>query len=1164
MGEKNMRNNFKKFAALALVLVMLVSTFVPAFAATTCPGANATHTASNCEYTIVGSKDATCTEAGFETGRCSTCNTQFTVSAAPATGHTWAEAEGDCTTGVTKTCANCGLVEVVTTADGHVWTPWTLNTDACEIGAQAQRACTACQLKQSKVMTEKHNWELVEYTVPVKCVSAGEASYKCTTKDCTATKTEKVLYATSADATGDSMHASWQYIGYNYSFEGLDADGEAKTYHVNVKQTADIILKSGVVITKEYFNAQLDKFVAPGTGVCLTGAVEPKFCLDCGTWAMDGIPGIPANAFGLNSGHWGAKHSFGTTSTDNPKVDSIVKGVLNPDLLPKSGATYHAAVAPTCTTAGTVEYWECAYGCGTYLYNATSYVKDPEAADGTATVAVKKTTADAYVVTQKLSDLAIAPQHWNYYTVAQAATCTASGQTAHYCILCGDANIKTYTVTAPTGHTYYCDLSVEKQAELMQQAINASALANLVTITPAEGETQTQANQRAVKKFLDDIEAAIERDEKDPSCLVAGSTTYGCLVCAEATGVKVVEGAPATGHIENPIPGTGSVAPSCVSNGVYVYWCAYDCGATLRSETIDPLGHVMTAPVVVTAATCQAEGKLIYTCARPGCIYAAKDSVTTDEAAKYVEIVAGTFVHVDLSENFVTIPKAHVWAVRAGSANGTAGAAIVPTCADVDVADRIYDRVCTVEGCGVIELGVVYDAVAHEYDDFDDAKTAGKVTTGVIGTCETQGIYYIGCKNCGGAPVKYVDPDTGNGHNNLVLFEGKAATCGNEYGKAWTEASVCLECYHVEVIKYLYNNHVDVEETKATGSAVLYGFNDILMNKEGIDLWLYNAVERKLTKQYTSVASVPSNEYEMIVALKRGAKVVDGKVVNAEDIVPQVQIAENVVWTFYVPGDCTTQGYFGGQLCTLCNNAGVVDGVSRFNPMSGGNNGQICGDAVCTTPSHTTESKHVRTLVYTETAKCDQYGYKRYACKFCDDSIQLAYVEPAHTFTETEDDTSVMPNCELDGYHTLTCVDCGLTESYVDEAWGHQNQLGLEIVDSCIDRTGDRYCIFCATIIAKNHRFGEWTEADGVKTRECADCAYVETEPVETEPVETEPAETEPAVTEPAETEPAVTEPAETEPAVEEKGCGSSIAAIAVALVATLGTCVVFAGKKRD
>ena len=57
------------------------------------------------------------------------------------------------------------------------------------------------------------------------------------------------------------------------------------------------------------------------------------------------------------------------------------------------------------------------------------------------------------------------------------------------------------------------------------------------------------------------------------------------------------------------------------------------------------------------------------------------------------------------------------------------------------------------------------------------------------------------------------------------------------------------------------------------------------------------------------------------------------------------------------------------------------------------------------------------------------------------------------------------------------------------------------------------------------------------------------TDPVETEPSENEPTETDPATT------------PETEPAAE-GGCGASVAAACVAMLATLGTCVVFVTKK--
>ena len=76
------------------------------------------------------------------------------------------------------------------------------------------------------------------------------------------------------------------------------------------------------------------------------------------------------------------------------------------------------------------------------------------------------------------------------------------------------------------------------------------------------------------------------------------------------------------------------------------------------------------------------------------------------------------------------------------------------------------------------------------------------------------------------------------------------------------------------------------------------------------------------------------------------------------------------------------------------------------------------------------------------------------------------------------------------------------------------------------------------------------------------DAAVVETDPVETDPTETDPVDTDPVETDPTETNPvdATTPDAET-PA--EGGCGASVAAVAVVLIATLGTCTAFINKRK-
>ena len=71
-----------------------------------------------------------------------------------------------------------------------------------------------------------------------------------------------------------------------------------------------------------------------------------------------------------------------------------------------------------------------------------------------------------------------------------------------------------------------------------------------------------------------------------------------------------------------------------------------------------------------------------------------------------------------------------------------------------------------------------------------------------------------------------------------------------------------------------------------------------------------------------------------------------------------------------------------------------------------------------------------------------------------------------------------------------------------------------------------------------------------------------ETDPVETDPVESDSVETDPIETDPVETDPVDTDPVETDPATKE-GCGGSVAAVAVALIAALGTCAGYLNKRK-
>lgn len=93
---------------------------------------------------------------------------------------------------------------------------------------------------------------------------------------------------------------------------------------------------------------------------------------------------------------------------------------------------------------------------------------------------------------------------------------------------------------------------------------------------------------------------------------------------------------------------------------------------------------------------------------------------------------------------------------------------------------------------------------------------------------------------------------------------------------------------------------------------------------------------------------------------------------------------------------------------------------------------------------------------------------------------------------------------------------------------------------------------------------GEGDLVEITKKPEAGVTTPVDTTPVDTTPVDTTPVDTTPVDTTPADTTPVDTTPADTTPAGGDDGCGSSVTVMGVALVATLGTCAVFATKKKE
>ena len=193
----------KKIFAFILATIMVMS-LVPAsvFAAITndtdCP---TVHTVKNCEYTVLGEVDATCTDPSYTAYKCNKCGKQFADNfGTKAAGHKWVDNSNDkdrknvpvnCATktdGKTyQKCSVCGETRVKTTKwqDSHKW------NEISGIGCEKLYECSIC----GEQKTDEHTWELTKVVTEPAWVDGkyvpGTALYTC--KDCKDTKTVDIL-----------------------------------------------------------------------------------------------------------------------------------------------------------------------------------------------------------------------------------------------------------------------------------------------------------------------------------------------------------------------------------------------------------------------------------------------------------------------------------------------------------------------------------------------------------------------------------------------------------------------------------------------------------------------------------------------------------------------------------------------------------------------------------------------------------------------------------------------------------------------------------------------------------------------------------------------------------------------------------------------------------
>ena len=276
---------------------------------------------------------------------------------------------------------------------------------------------------------------------------------------------------------------------------------------------------------------------------------------------------------------------------------------------------HHAAVAPSCSNAGSIEYWECT-GCGKLF------------SDSAATTEV---TSVAVAATGEHS--------WGSWKVTTRATCTEEGERSRMCSVCGT----TQTEAVPAAHSlearaavpatcgasgmaahYYCSQCHKYFAD--EGASEELTLAEVAI--PATGHSYGAWEQTLA-----------------PSCTAEGSEKRVCSVCGDEE-TRSVE---ALGH---DMQFTAENAATCEAAGNVAYYHCNRCNLNFTDEkgstaidnvTIAKPDHNMTHHAAVPV-TCTEGGNIEYW----SCSICNKNYLDEKGAAEAGEVVLAAINHKNM------------------------------------------------------------------------------------------------------------------------------------------------------------------------------------------------------------------------------------------------------------------------------------------------------------------------------------------------------------------------------------------------------------------------------------------------------------------------------------------------------------------------------------
>ena len=432
---------------------------------------------------------ATCKEKFDEaahTGGTATCSSKAVCDVCKAeygttTAHTFISKHDD--TQHWKECSICGAIDLENPKTNHTFGEWETVTDStCTETGTKKHTCTGCDYSETGVIekkahtTEHHGrieptctttgsieyWqcsvcgkmfsdaacttEVTDVTLPMAahtltktdakaatCTEAGNAEYwTCSVCKKLFSDSEGKNEITAASvvipATGHTPSAAWNYDGtYHWHVCTICKEVLDKTAHSGGEATCS------KQATCEVCGQKYGATTAHDYQWQSNATQHWKECSACKT----ADPDHPATAHSF--GEWVTEKEASCTETGTEKRTCADCGYSETREIATIAhtLTHHEAVAPTCTTTGSIEYWQCGV-CGKMFSNADCTT---EVTDVTLPMA-------AHTLTK---------------TDAKAATCTEAGNAEYWtCSVCkklfsdseGKNEITAASVVIPaTGHT---------------------------------------------------------------------------------------------------------------------------------------------------------------------------------------------------------------------------------------------------------------------------------------------------------------------------------------------------------------------------------------------------------------------------------------------------------------------------------------------------------------------------------------------------------------------------------------------------------------------------------------------------------------------------------------------------------------------------------------